>query len=522
MNTSTREKKGLSLEAIWTTIYCAGLFVLFPLFLRNGYLDIMESKTNFFFVITILYILGTGIIFFVKKIQTGENIFLSENRIDFINIWSIILFIIVLLGILLNKSNTEVLWAGKGKLFGSVFLILCMVGSFCISRTFQMNQGILWGALLGSVLTGIFVIGSRFGLDILNLYEMIVKSQRSAFLGTLGQINVVSSFFCIFIPFWMGCYLYSRERSSKILFGVTLFLVLTAGLCSNSDSIFLGIAGTYLFYLFFAFVDFENLSAYFQCGGLLFLSVSSVGFLTYLAKQKLHFTVKWDVLQQQLFEPVLLWFIIAVILTVCSVILKKAGQRCALVKLRNTFLGILVVLIVAGIGLMVLNNGRLSGTAAAQKYLVFDDSWGSNRGYVWKRTMHLFGCLPLWKKLIGCGMGMFPSFFEVFHADSMKQLGYYFVDAHNEGLQFLVTTGIVGLVSYFGMIIITLIRNLSFVKKGKSESELSVIVSAILFVWLLQGLVNSPNVFITPYLFLFLGIGQNIVAEEGKAEERNI
>ena len=47
-----------------------------------------------------------------------------------------------------------------------------------------MNQGILWGALLGSVFTGIFVIGSRFGLDILNLYEMIVKNQRSAFLGT--------------------------------------------------------------------------------------------------------------------------------------------------------------------------------------------------------------------------------------------------------------------------------------------------------------------------------------------------
>ena len=164
-----------------------------------------------------------------------------------------------------------------------------------------------------------------------------------------------------------------------------------------------------------------------------------------------------------------------------------------------------------------MNNGRLNGVAVAQKYLIFDDSWGSNRGYVWKRTMDLFGCLPLWKKLIGCGMGMFPSFFEVFHTDSMKQLGYYFVDAHNEGLQFLVTTGIVGLVSYFGIIITTLIKNLSFVKKGKQESELSVIVPAILFVWLIQGLVNSPNVFITPYLFLFLGIGQNIVAEKRKS-----
>ena len=134
--------------------------------------------------------------------------------------------------------------------------------------------------------------------------------------------------------------------------------------------------------------------------------------------------------------------------------------------------------------------------------------------------MRLFGKVPLWKKIIGCGMGMFPSFFKTFHADSIKQFGYYFVDAHNEFLQFLVTTGIIGCISYFGMIITTFIRNLLFIrnrkKSEKSGNELSVIVPAILFVWLLQGLVNSPNVFITPYLFLFIGMGQNIVTEERK------
>lgn len=79
MNESTREKKELSLEAIWTTIYCANLFMLFPLFLRNGYLDIMEAKTIFFFVTTILYILGTGIIFFVKKYRQERIYFYQKT-----------------------------------------------------------------------------------------------------------------------------------------------------------------------------------------------------------------------------------------------------------------------------------------------------------------------------------------------------------------------------------------------------------------------------------------------------------
>lgn len=517
MNENTQEKNYLSLEAIWTTLYCVNLFVLFPLFLRNGYLDIVEAKSTFFLVTTMIYILGTVVIFFIKKIQTGENIFLSENKIDFINICSIILFVTVLFDIVLNKLSVDVLWAGNGKLFGSIFLILCLIGSFCIARTFQMNQGILWGAMIGSLLTSIFVICSRFGIDIWNLYEIIAKNQKSAFLGTLGQINIVAAFFCVFIPFWMGCYLYSRERTSKILFGITLFLSFIAGFCSNSDSIFPGIAGACLFYLWFAFEDSEKLSAYFQCGGVLFLSIAFIGGFTYLAEERLHFTVKWDALQQQFINHSLLWLIVAVILVICSALMRKVEGKFFLLKMRKLFFGVIAILVISGVGIMFVNYDRLGGITAFRKYIIFDDSWGSNRGYVWKRTLRLFGQLPLGKKLIGCGMGMFPSFFDVFHADAMKQLGYYFVDAHNECLQFLVTTGIVGCISYFAMIIITMLRNLSFAKKGKSKSELSVIVPAILFVWLIQGLVNSPNVFITPYLFLFLGIGQNIVAEKGKS-----
>lgn len=511
-----QKKEGLRLEEIWTTLYCVNLFVFFPLFLRDGYLDIMEAKTAFFLVTTMVYISGVAVIFFIKKIQTGENIFLSENNIGFINICNVILFIIVLLGVLSNRLSTEVLWDSKGKLFGAVFLILCLVGSFCIARTFRMNQGVLWGAMIGSIFTSIFVICSRFNIDILHLYEVIVKSQRNVFLGTLGQINVVSSFFCICIPFWMGCYMYSRERTSRILFGIALVLALVAGFCSNSDSIFLGVAGTYLFYMWFSFTDFESASAYFQCAGFLFLSIVSVELFTYLAEMGAHFTVKWDALQSQFLSHSVLWFAMAVVLILCSVLVKRAEGRISLVKVRKPFFGTLAVVVILGIWIITVNHGRFSGIAAIQNYMVFDDSWGSNRGYVWKRTLRLLGQLPLRNKLIGCGMGMFPSFFDVYHADSMKQLGYYFVDAHNECLQFFVTTGLLGCISYFGMIIAEMIRNLSFIKKGKSNNELSVIVPAILFVWLLQGLVNSPTVFITPYLFLFLGIGQSIMTKEEK------
>lgn len=542
VNMNEKSKRGLNIENIWTTIYCCCLFVLFPLFLRDGYLDIMEAKTNFFLVTTGIYLAGMLIIAVVKKMQEGTDIFaLKEIRLT--DIFGIVLLIDIFLGLLLNKFDSEVLWALKGKLFGLIFLGMCCMVYLFISRTFRMNQGILWGLLLGNIFTALFVICSRFGVDIFHLYDIIVKNQRSAFLGTLGQINVVASFFCVFIPFWMGCYLSARERTSKILFGIALFFALTAGFSSNSDSIFLGIVGSYLFYLWFAFADGEKVTAYFQCGSLLFLSIFSVGFFTYLAEQQLHFTVKWDLLQQRILKYSLLWLGIAVFLGICVRVLKnvfkKIDLKCSLKKSRTFFLGAMAVIIIFGIFIVAVNSGVLknesafgkyivrdnswrdnnigSGNISIWKYFIFNDSWGSNRGYVWKRTLQLFGQLPLWKKIMGCGMGMFPSFFEPFHIDAMKQFGYYFVDAHNEFLQFLATTGIIGCISYFGMIITTLIKNLLFIRNKKKserpENELFVIVPAILFVWLLQGMVNSPTVFTTPYLFLFLGIGRNVVTK---------
>lgn len=510
MNQDVEEGKNLNLENIWTTIYCCCLLFFFPLFMKNGYLDIMEAKTNFFLAVTVLYIVGMLMIFAVKKIQEGTNIFSLRGEFGFIDCFCILLIIDGCLGFILNRFHSEILWAKEGKLFGFIFLFLCLAAYFFVARTFQMNQGILWGALLGSIFTSIFVICSRFGIDVFHLYDMIVKNERAAFLGTLGQINVVASFFCIFIPFWIGCYLFSKDRTSKLLFGIALFLSIMAGISSNSDSVFLGIVAAYLCYLWFAFMSTKRLSAYLQCGSILCLSFVVLKIFTYMTKTG--YAVKWDKLQNLILNQYLLWIILAILLGAGSVFLKREFAEGLLIKIRTIIFIIIASGIIVAIIMGIANQHSEVGNML-QKYIVFNDFWGTNRGYVWKRTVQLYGKLPIEKKLIGCGMGMFPQFFKIFHADALKQFGYYFVDAHNEFLQFLVTTGIIGCISYFGMIITTIVKNLSSIERRKQEDGLPVITGVILIVWIIQGLVNSPTVFITPYLFLFMGIGQDIFTQ---------
>lgn len=77
-----------------------------------------------------------------------------------------------------------------------------------------------------------------------------------------------------------------------------------------------------------------------------------------------------------------------------------------------------------------------------------------------------------------------------------------FADPHSEVLYYLVATGFVGMIGYFGMIISAAVK---CIRVKKTET---IILAAVFVAWIAQGLVNNPLVFVTPYIFLFLGISR--------------
>ena len=80
--------------------------------------------------------------------------------------------------------------------------------------------------------------------------------------------------------------------------------------------------------------------------------------------------------------------------------------------------------------------------------------------------------------------------------------GAPFADAHNEFLQILITTGITGVIGYFGFFISSM---LTMVRKADRDSA-SAIGATVILAFLFQGVVNNPQIFTTPILFAFLGI----------------
>ena len=76
------------------------------------------------------------------------------------------------------------------------------------------------------------------------------------------------------------------------------------------------------------------------------------------------------------------------------------------------------------------------------------------------------------------------------------------MDAHNEILQFMITMGLVGTVGYFGLLISTAVTSF---KKYAKQPEFLLGVTVVCG-YVAQAMVNNPTVFLTPYLFLMLGI----------------
>lgn len=491
---------------VWTIIYCVILFLIFPLYFQNSYINILEAKTGFFVISSVIYLVGCIIIMlppiFLKK---GENEKKAEERkkkylLSPVDFFCAVLLFSIAVSVIMDDNRSEIIWGINGRYFGAAVLVLCVGIYYCFSRWFCWNTLFWWSCLVGAGIVSILAALNRFNIDILKMYEVIDPAQTQEYLSTIGQINILSGFLCIFLPLFTGLFLYSEKRFSKIFYGLGNILVYIAGICSNSDSFFLAVGIVTLFYFTIVLSDKKRLSDF-----LLLMSIEAICmFLLKIISAQVEVSV-WREIQECWIKQ-MPWSIVAILFLFLFLFLKKKEDTRInfLRKLKKFWIVSLIILCIAIIAYVVLINVVPAGrnSAFVEKWLIFGDEWGTNRGYVWIRTLKLFYELPLKSQIFGVGLGEFSGFFEEYFIDSISRFGYYFEDAHNEFLQFLVTNGIIGLIGYAGMIISSIVLCI------REKNEMKKIFTAFFLVWIAQAMVNNPTVFTTPYLFAMMGISQ--------------
>ena len=367
-------------------------------------------------------------------------------------------------------------------------------------------------------------------IDLFHLYASIRFDQRPMFISTFGNINMYASFLCLTIPLFMAAGMYADKCWKRVLYTLVLFLGGMAVIAANSDVAYIGI-GVPMVVLLLAGIrnrvktydDRMVIGQKSTCDPFLGWLIGYAGIVlgyTVMAFLTTGTGKGYDKLTglAKLVDHRLILTIESIVLVIGSllygwgsrkkadcVVAQKKGLRSVKDKKQASTMGCWKVIFGSVVGILILTAfvTVVTGVGNQWEIFTFDDEWGNYRGYVWNRLFRIYQDLPFVNKVFGTGNESIYTLMSARYSDEMIEVtGTVYDSAHNEYLQYLVTMGIVGLITYLGLIITSIVNGVKLVK----ENPLCMPLLAGMIGYVVQAFVNVEQPITTPFLFLFLAL----------------
>ncbi len=515
---------------------------LFPLYFQDNYLDMSNAKLNFFRVCSVGLILASVLFICMDWLQRYKEEMQSRNKKRkrkaqpkaqeqpadkaqalrqwlgnvSVTTWFAVIFMAGILIATVFSANPQESWLGlEGRKLGALVWLLCIAMYMILGKYLKLGKWAAWAFLAANILVCLLAVLNFWAIDPLNMYSNLAAEQHGGFISTIGNINACSSYLCMTIPAGMTLYFVAEDKYLKIGSGVFLALGFLAGYCAHSESWLLGMGVSFLVLLWFAMRDYVSMLKFLEICGILWIAsvfmkvtVLIAGILECNSYMYLNFS--FDKMQNEL---LLNGYLLAVEGILIAGVLffiwsrKKSGKDLPYGMIRKIIFIAVAVVAVIGILLIAaanLNRSTWEGAFSVLERLRLQDSWGSSRGYIWRLTVEAWLDLPLWDKITGYGVNYYHMFIQQYGGAEVTEYfgGALLVDAHNELMQILTTMGVLGVVGYFGLLISTIVKSAKRVVVRPSLILGVIVVCS----YIAQGLVNNPTVFLTPYLFVMLGI----------------
>lgn len=189
---------GETLQRKIISVYLVFMFLIFPLYYRNNYIDILRAKKR-------IYLIGTGVMLVLmlfialyRKIheKTGKQKFESRWQEKVFCIDVLCTFIAWCAGLALCPYKVDALYGTSGRYLGYVMLFAGLLSMLLIARYLSWSVGLTWSFVIGTSLIYILQILNQWDIDILGMKSNLVERQHGIFTGTLGNLNYNAAFDC--------------------------------------------------------------------------------------------------------------------------------------------------------------------------------------------------------------------------------------------------------------------------------------------------------------------------------------
>lgn len=541
------KRKLLNASNVIVGLWLLAMFTIFPLVYNYYYYDILQTKFYTVVILTVLMILALIVIsgfgggfktFFDKVNSKGFSAWFKEE----FDIWDICITVFMVMTVLSTLFAGQFIRqavTGENGRYSGLFLISLYVAIyFILSRLFSFSKVYFTVFLAISIPICLFGYTDYFNMDILQFKENIDAAQWPIFTSTIGNINTYTAVLAFYIAISGTLFITSPldngknngESVGKIIFYYLIMLMNFIALAmGTSDNGYLTLAAFFGLMPFVAFRSMEGVRRFVLTIFTYLLGIRIIKLINTVYSDKvLGISGLYDFISDfKYLDLVIVLLLIAVIAMyfIAYKNKKNAKDNEALLKtLRYIWLGILVIVFLGLIFLGVKINSNVAEAGAKYgslaNYFIFNDSWGTFRGYIWRAAIEEYMKFPLLHKIVGSGPDTFGIYISLLRNEEMQSVtGQIFDATHNEYIQFLFTLGPIATVAYILGLIIPSVKALrTKVADLRDSSSLPYLYASAIAVicYATQAVVNLNLPVVTPLLWIFFGLTVALLRDKGE------
>ncbi len=501
----TLQRSGLSMHEKFSNLFLISMFTLFPVFMTDMLFNIRKDRLHYFIASTLVYlffIIATYICVIDKEMWPKKLFRLSVTDFGMLGF-----LLICAISTLLSKYGMEAVTGSKGRDCGLILMSVYVLCYFLLSRYLKQKELPYYLFIITACVVCIIAILHEFYADPFKILERIKAEQQATFITTIGNKNLFSCFVCVALPVAASMLVMSKKAVSSVLYSVAVGICFMGLIVADSDSGYFGLAAFMAALFVYACGNADRMFRYFLCVFSMLLSCKVLRLISAIFGDEMKSLDKIPMLL--IFNnKIYILIAAAAVGTVVFYILKRKYEYKHTPKWVQTAAGIFVGLCAAAILFVFIYFSFIDKTTdlgSLTKYMRLNDQWGTHRGYAWIRGMILFKDGGIKNILVGTGPDTFGQVMKsVYRQDMLKRHGSVFDTAHNEYLQYLVTIGSLGLLAYMVTLVSLIVR---CIKRGENNLPLLIVITVVVS-YCSQAIFNLATPIVTPYLFVFLGIGE--------------
>lgn len=453
LSAQQRQQQDLArLLASAATAMLVAVLCVFPLYIdKFSNLGLTKFSGGFTLILVFAAVLGACLLI-GGKVPAGRF-----AKKDPGVLWLVAFVLTGLVSTVLSLSPVSALWGLGGYYGGFSLVVITALAYLCIrafGRASDMDFLFFGVGVTSSIVTVLYVL-NIFNIDLIGAYRDTAVVERAQFFSTLGQKDFNAGFFAIVLPIVFYAWLTAKGRARNIAYGIPMVFGGLALAVVDAEALTLGVVVAAM--VLVCHKNFDTRMV--RRGALIGLSFFAWAAWMHHMRATVYTQGGRSLLSHfgdwQLAVPGMLF---------CAAVWALLYWRARRGKPERSLCTVgrvMTAVCVAAVVLLFLLANLWPGFPSLGKlddYLVFNDEWGTYRGTGWRAAWGTWSSAPWWRMLLGYGPGSMHRAMVAWAGDALTDRMNTFYAAHNEYLEQLLTTGLLGLVAWVGFVAVHLRR----------------------------------------------------------------